>query len=287
MRGNRILATLALFGALTTVRAYAGDSPLKAEDIVARHLEAIGSAAARAAVKDRVAQGAATYKIVVGVAGGGGQSEGKTGLVSEGYKLRFMMKFPQTDYRGENLVFNGDAVGVAFATLNKSRSPFGSFVATQDVVLRDGLLGGVLSTAWALLDLSDRKAKLTLEGVKKVDGRPAYQLRYEPRKHSEAKILLYFDQQTFHHVKTEYSTSVANNVGADITQSSKLLPERTTLEEDFGDFQTVDGLNLPQHWTLHFTRELPDGNTTISAWDLKMNEITNNMGLDPRNFEVK
>ena len=287
MRGTRIIAALAIFWALANTPSFAGDSSLKPEEIVARHLDAIGSSTVRAAAKDRVAPGTATYKIVVGVAGGGGQTEGKTGLVSEGHKLRFMMKFLQTDYRGENLVFNGDAIGVAFATISKSRSPFGSFVATQDVILRDGLLGGVLTTAWPLLDLAGRKAKLTLEGTKKVEGRPAYQLRYEPRKHCEAKIMLYFDQETFRHVRTEYSTSVANNVGADITKSSKLMPERSMLEEDFSDFQTADGLTLPTHWVLHFTRELPDGNTTISAWDLKTNEITNNMGLDPRNFEVK
>ena len=286
MFNPRFAAALIIFTALT-LPAHAGDSQPKPEEIVAKHLDAIGTAAARAAVKDRAVQGAAIYKIVVGSAGGGGQVEGKTGLVSEGHKVRFMMKFPQTDYRGENLVFNGDAISVAFATLSKSRSPFGSFVATQDVILRDGLLGGVLSTAWPLLDLSDRKAKLSLEGTKKIDGRPAYQVRYQPHKHSEAQIWLYFDQENFRHVKTIYFTSVANNVGADITQSSKLLPERTTLEEEFQDFKTADGLTLPTHWILHFTRELPDGNTTISAWDLKANEITNNIGLDPRNFEVK
>lgn len=287
MRTSKTVFSRAAFiflGNTLTLFSYTGDATPKPEELVARHLAAIGSVDARTAAKTRVVQGSATYKIVVG---GGGRAEGKTGLVSEGRKLRFMMRFPQLDYKGENVVFSGDSVGVGFANTNQSRSPFASFMTSQDVIVRDGLLGGVLSTGWGLLDVADRNPKLTVEGVKKVEGHPAYQVRYEPHKHGEVQILLYFDCGTFRHVKTVYSTSVANNVGASIIETSKLLPERNTLEETFGDFKTVDGLTLPTHWNLHFTRELPDGSTTVSEWDLKEDQITNNVGLDPKNFEVK
>lgn len=265
------------------VPLYGGDSAIKPEDLVARHLDALGSKEARAAAKTRVVQGAAVYRILVG---GGGLAEGKTGLVSEGRKLRFMMKF-HTDYRGETFVSNGDAVQVAFSNSNQSRSPLASFVTTYDVIVRDGLLGGVLSTGWALSDLADRKAKLVYEGLKKIDGRPVHQLRYEPGKHSDAQILLFFDADTFRHVKTVYSISVSNLPGATIVESVNLRPERSSLEERFSDFKTVDGLTLPTHWNLQFTRELPNGSTTVSEWDLKEDQIANNMGLDPKNFEVK
>jgi hypothetical protein len=197
-----------------------------------------------------------------------------------------MMKF-HTDYRGETFVCNGDAVQVAFSNSNQSRSPLASFVTTYDVIVRDGLLGGVLSTGWGLSDLADRKAKLVYEGLKKVDGRPVHQLRYEPAKHSEAQILLYFDAETFRHVKNAYSISVGNLPGGTIIESVNLRPERSQLGERFSEFKTFDGLTLPTHWNLQFTRELPNGSTTISEWDLKEDQITNNMGLDPKNFEVK
>jgi hypothetical protein len=286
MRSARVLSALASFAALTiglAVPLYGGDSAMKPEDLVARHLDALGSKEARAAAKTRVVQGAAVYRILVG---GGGLAEGKTGLASDGRKLRFMMRF-QTDYRGETFVCNGDAVHVAFSNSNQSRSPLASFVTTYDVIVRDGLLGGVLSTGWALSDVADRKAKLVYEGLKKVDGRPAHQLRYEPTKHSDAEIRLYFDAETFRHVKTVYSVSVGSNVGATITDSVNVRAERSTLEERFSDFKTVDGLTLPTHWNLQFTRELPNGSTTLSEWDLKEDQITNNVGLDPRNFELK
>ena len=287
MRSVRAVAFLVVLVGLMkwpVTPVYAGDPVPKAEELVAHHLDSIGSADVRAAVKDRAVQGTATYRILVG---GSGKADGKTGFVSEGHKLRFVVRLPLIDYRGESIGFNGDSIGAAFANANQTRSPFASFIVTQDVIVRDGLLGGVLSTAWPLLDMSGRNPKLTVEGLKKVDGHQLYQVRYEPAKHSEATINLYFEPGTFHHVKTVYATSVANNVGATITESSKLLPERSTLEERFSDFKTADGVTLPTHWNLQFTRELPDGSTSVTEWDLKEDQIKNNVGLDPKNFEVK
>jgi hypothetical protein len=260
----------------------AGES-MKPEDLVTRHLDSLGSASARAA-KTRVFQGTATYRLLVG---GGGQTDGKSGLVSEGKKVRFMAKFPLRDYHGETAVFDGNSVRVAFSNANQSRSPLASFLATYDVVLREGLLGSVLSTAWPLEEISERKPKLVYEGLKKVDGQSVHQLRYFPRKGNDLQIVLFFDSETFRHVKTVYKYEVGNNVGATILESAHLKPERTSLEERFSEFKEVDGLTLPTHWNLQFTRELPDGSTTISEWDLHGTDISNNMGLDPRNFELK
>jgi hypothetical protein len=64
----------------------------------------------RAAAKTRVVQGAAVNRILVG----GGRAEGKTELVSEDQKLRFMVKLPGTDYMGETYVYDGKDVRVAF-----------------------------------------------------------------------------------------------------------------------------------------------------------------------------
>jgi hypothetical protein len=264
--------------------AIGGASSIDIDQLLSRHLESIGKPDARAAAKDRVVQGSASYRILVG---GSGKAEGKGGFVSEGHKIRFMAKLPLVDYRGESIAFNGDSVGVAFANANQTRSPFGTFILTQGVIVRDGLLAGVLSTSWPLLDINDRRATLTLDGVRRIDGKQLYQIRYEPEKRSEARITLYFDPETFRHVKTLYMTSVGNNVGATILDSSKLQAERSTLEERFSEFKTVDGLTLPTHWTIEFTRELPSGSTSLSEWDIKADQIKHNVGLDPRNFEIK
>jgi len=276
-------AVLAFVISLFAIPLYSGEPAISTDDLVAKHLDAIGSKDARAAAKTRAVQGTATYRILVG---GGGTLEGKTGIVSDGRKVRFMMKFTN-DYRGETFVSNGEKAQIFFSNTNQSLSPVAGFVSAYDVIVRDGLIGGVLSTNWALTNLSERNAKLAFEGLKKEDGKQLYRVRYEPSKRVDLQIFLYFEQDTFRHVKTVYDLQIGNNVGRTIVESANLQPERSRLEERFSDFKTVDGLTLPTHWNLQFSREKSNGSTTLSEWDLKEDQITNNVGLDARNFEVK
>lgn len=277
------IAALALL-CIASICMFAGDTSLTVEDLVRNHLDAIGTAQVRSATQSRAVQGTAVYRILVG---GSGSVEGKTGMVSEGRKLRFMAKFLRGDYRGEQFIFNEGRFEIAFANVDQTRSPFGDFVRTQTAILGEGLFGGVLSTGWALLDAGERKPRLTYEGLKKVDGQNLHQLRYEPRKSSDLEIRLYFDPETFRHVRTVYLLSIGSNVGADITQSAKQRPERLRLEEKFSAFKDVDGLRLPTRWNIQFTRETPTGSTTVTEWDLSEEQINNNIGLDPKNFAVK
>jgi hypothetical protein len=261
----------------------ANDGSVTANDVLAKHLEAIGAPEARAAIKTRIVQGSARYKILVG---GGGEISGQTGMVSDGRKLRFMVKFPQ-DYRGENFLWNGDVVRVAFSNSSQSRSPFSGLVLAQDTILKEGLFGGTLSTAWPLLDVPGRKPKLIYDGLKKVDGRDLHRFSYIPKKSTDLVIRLFFDPETFRHVLTVYTLEIGNNVGQTVTESASLKAERTVLQERFADFTVVDGITLPTHWTIQLSRELPDGSTTLSNWDLKEEKIRQNVTLDPRNFEAK
>jgi len=190
-------------------------------------------------------------------------------------------------------------------------------VFVQDAVIREGLLGGVLSTAWPLLDLNDRKPKLSFEGLKKMDGQELYELRYHPRKNSDLEISLYFDAQTYRHVETVYSYTTSSSFanlaastpvgvapssggrggstspgtegagGTAETAAARQLPNRYRLTEKFSDFKTVDGVTLPTQEDIQFSQELQNGRTTLWDYDLKGLEIANNMGIDAKNFEVK
>jgi hypothetical protein len=228
-------------------------------------------------------------------------------LVSEGRKAVFMIKLNNGDYRGEQFVSDGDRVSVAATISNHRRSSFGEFVLSQDQVLREGLIGGALTTGWALLNLEQNKPKLNFDGEKKADGQPAYQLTYHPRKRDDLVIHLYFDPATYRHIMTTYSVTLASGLGgsspslsdqtglttpsnmqgADATQSSKQRETRYTIEERFSDFKTTDGLTLPAKETIHFTEELQNGTTNVYEWDLNVEEISNNQSLDPRNFQIK
>jgi hypothetical protein len=276
---------------------------LKPDELVAHHLDSLGTAVARAANRSRVVQGTARFKILVG---GGGELEGKGAVVSSERKLNIMMKFPN-DYKGEQFISDGDKSSIAATTAEHRLTIFGEFVMSQPVLLQEGLLGGTLSTAWALSNLDHNHPHLSGGGQKKADGRQLLDLHYQPKKSSEMEIHMYFEPETYRHVLTVYSISLASGLGSavpsitdqvglttpggqsgsDPTRSSKQQQIRYTLEERFSDFNTTDGITLPSHYNIHFTQEAQDGKTTVFEWDITANEISENMSLDPRNFQVK
>jgi hypothetical protein len=291
----------------------ATNPPTNADELVARHLDSIASPAIRAGLKTRVAQAPVHYAALVG---GAGFLDGKAQMVSEGKKLQLMMKLPNNLYRGEQFIFDGEKDKVAFSTAVQTRSALGNFVFVQDAVIREGLMGGVLTTAWPLLDLDERKAKLNFEGLKKIDGQDLYDLRYRPHKGTDLEINLYFDPQTYRHVETTYtlsssqsfasygpSTAVGNGptsnapggIATGSTQTggtaelaaARQYLNRYRLTEKFSDFKTADGVTLPTHYDIQFTQELQNGRTTLTDWDMKGIDVSNNMSVDARNFEVK
>ena len=76
-------------------------------------------------------------------------------------------------------------------------------------------------------------------------------------------------------------------MSSDQAQASGQQQTRYRVEEKFSEFKTVDGLTLPNHYTIHFTQEPQGGKTTILDWDITANRILQNVTLDPRNFQVK
>ena len=284
---NSTIAALVLFCSLFVLvgKAPAANPPANVDELVAQHLNSIASSAVRVGFKTRVVQGTVHYSILVG---GAGTLDGKAQMASDGKKLVFMMKLPNNEYRGEQFIFDGDKDKVAFSTARQARSALGNFVFVQDAVIREGLLGGVLSTAWPLLNVNDRKAKLSFDGLKKIDGQELYELRYRPRKNSDLEINLYFDPQTYRHVETTYSYSPSEGLTIEgETAAARQVPNRYRLTEKFSDFKTVDGVTLPTHYNIQFSWELQSGRTSLTEWDLKGLDVSSNIPVDPRNFDVK
>lgn len=259
-------------------------SDMKPEDLVARHLDSIGSAEARAAVKSRVVQGKVAYKMLVG---GSVSVEGTWGRVSEQRKSKFVLRTNLADYRGEEFVFDGSKTYIAAETPNQVRSRFGDFVHSQDYVLREGLLGGELSTGWALQNLDENRPKLAYAGLKKIDGQEVHDLEYHSKHSSDMQIHLYFDSETCHHVKTVYSMAYSPNMGTSITSSVNQQEIRYTIAERFADFKNVDGLTLPSTYSIEFTQEMQSGRTLVDHWDMTADKNAENVSLDPKNFDTK
>jgi hypothetical protein len=138
----RTLLTIAL---VSTGTAHGSTNP-SPDDIVARNLDSIAPANVRAAEKSRVVRGNLQFHILVGGSGG---AAGSWDLVSSGRELDLVMQFGLGDWRGEQFTFNGSKVGIALPTASHHRSVFGEFVASQDFLVKEGLLGGELGTGWA------------------------------------------------------------------------------------------------------------------------------------------
>lgn len=239
--------------------------------IIAKHLDSIGSAEARAAAVFRMSQGKVVFAEIIQHSL---HLEGAATLVSQERKQRWEFRFGNPQYPGEQFVFDGDR-GMVATVDQTSRSRLGNFLFLQEEVLREGLFGGVLSTAWPLLNTQRTNPSLKYEGLKKVDGQQLHEISYVPRKRSESgelSIHLYFEPETYHHVLTVYRVTMQHDSGQTLSD-----PNQTTVivEERFRDFQQVDGLTLPRHWDIRYRVE-PQNVPQVYDWDVTLSQIGNN-----------
>jgi len=281
MRQPAILLAIFVVAASLVPVCLAKDE-FKTDEFVKQHLDSIGTAEARAAVKNRVAQGTVTFQIL----NRGPQTwEGPATLVVEGDKLASLMKFPPTVYRTEWFV--RDEKRTSVAPVQPGRwSQFGDFIKTHNEILTEGLWGGTLSMGWALSHLDERHAKLEDRGVKKVDGVDLHRIDYSPKKGSDLEIQLYFEPGTSRHVMTVYLMTITARSGHDSGQSRNEKEMHYRLEERFGEFTTVDNITLPTRWIVQFTYG-PVSEGLIDQYDITEKKISQNITLDPRNFEIK
>ena|SRR6266496_73464 len=254
---------------------------IKPEELVARHLESIGSAKARAAVKTRIIAG--TSQVIFRTPPPG-QAVGRAVLASEGIKSLLGMSFPSPVYPREQLGFNGNNFTAAFVTPGV-RSVLGNFLMTNNLVFKQGLIGGTLSAAWPLLDLAARNPQLEYVGTRKVDDRILHELRYLPRGGSDLKITLFFDQENFQHVRTEYERVIAAQIGNRSYTNVETRETRYKMVEEFSLFKPEGGLNLPHIYTIKLSVDA-QGGTFLADWVLKLTQFSFNEKIDPNSFSI-
>jgi hypothetical protein len=244
----------------------------------------MATAEVRAAIQSRVVKGRLRFKILEAV----GEVVGTWGRVSQGRKSNFVMRFGGRDWRGEQFIFDGDKASYAIATSTHQRSGFATFVSGHDFIVKEGLLGGELSTAWALQNLDKSGARVEEMGRTKIDGRELLALEYVPKSGSDMTVKLYFEPETFRHVMSVYSVkSVPLGVTRGITRSAQQQEREFTIEERFSEFQTVDGVTLPHLYKLQFSEQLQNGRTLVYEWTMTADQILDNVSLDPANFDMK
>ncbi len=267
---------------LSGVQARPADTKMKSEELIAKHLEAIGTAETRNSVSNRIVAG----KVLTEVRGNTtGQANGDINLASEGHKSLLVMLFDNPQYPYERLGYDGDNL-TAGDLRPGIRSTLANFLLTHDVVFKQGLLGGVLSTAWPLLDLSAANPKLEMGGQKKIDGRDAYVLQYLPRKGSDLEIRLFFDAGTFRHVRTTYQRTISAQMGSNPNASARQRETRYEMTEVFSDFQKENGLTLPHSYKLTLMVQ-GNGGTFINNWTSQLTRFVVNQKIPAEAFNIK
>jgi hypothetical protein len=256
---------------------------MKPEELVARHLDSIGTQEARAAVQNRLMTG--TGQLIIRLPSQGGL-RGPAELVSDGRRIRLSMIFGGIEYPSEQLAFDGNKVAVSQVRPGV-RLNLAGFVHLYDVLLKEGVIGGTMTAAWCLLDVAGRQPKLEYAGVKTVEGKPLHELKYRAKKGaSDVTIALHFEPDTFRHVHTGYRLVQAGLMGNSTSSSPAPTDTVYHLDETFGDFKTVDAVTLPHSWKLTYMRE-GAGATVLCEDSLTVTDVRHNQTLDPKAFEIK
>lgn len=275
---KKIIAALSLLIVFAAVPTVFGQK-LKAEEILAKHVESIGTPEARAAVKNRMATGSVMVKFI---SQKNQTTEGRIVMASSDTKNFFGMMLNASDYAGEKFVFDGKKSAVGFAS-NGNRSVLGNFVQSNSWIVEESLLGGSLASTWALL--ATGKGKLSGGGLKKIDGKEVYAVGYSKKGGGDIEVKLYFDKETFRHVRTEYTRVSSAGIGTSPNQSSGFIETRHKVVEDFSNFKDEKGLMLPHTYKLLYSVSGQSGTTEIE-WNFELNEFAFNQNLDEATFAV-
>jgi outer membrane lipoprotein-sorting protein len=257
---------------------------MKAEDVVAKHLESIGSAAARSAARSRVVVG--TTRATFRARNSSGAIDGRAVLGSINQKVMFGMGFTAPNYPGEKFGFDGKRFTVGYLTPG-IRSTLGNFLLIHSDVFKEGLMGGTLSSAWPLLDLAERGAKLEYAGTEKIGDLPVHKLEYSPKKGSELRIMLYFDAKTFEHVRTQYDRVIAARLGAGgIDNQARQMETRYKMIENYSAYRKEGELNLPHSYTLQLEITKTNGSSS-DKWETEFSQFVFNQEIDDAGFNVE
>lgn len=276
------LLSLMLIAVLGNVSLAQDNPKLKAEDILARHIESIGSKDAIAAAINRKIEGSATVRNVrVPKA----TLNGGAFLACASGKQVTLMAFQASnvgDYTGERISFDGKRLEIPFVTASQ-RSPVGTFIFDYPEVSKGYVFGGALFSTWAPLDPT-KIGKFELQGKEKINDVETYKMKFVPKGGTSLTIKMFFDVATFRHVRTEYTrTETAGTVRSD---EGRLNENRYKLIEDFSEFSRVNDLMLPTKYNVTYRFETAQRANEF-VWLMKLTRFGFDSAREPEIFTQK
>lgn len=286
-QATKLLCVFALVGMSMCVLQGKADQKLASAEVIAKHLEAIGPPDARARVSGVRVKGTC---LLTARLGGSGQVDGEAVMVSQGSMNLINMNFTAPDYPYESLKYDGKHF-IASQFKPGFRTPLSQFFLSNDGLFKEGLIGGILSASWPLLNLQDKNPKLEYAGLKKVGGKQMHALKYMPRKGSDLRITLFFDAETFQHLRSEYERTIyatdqqriAGPGRMDNPSTQRSTPARINAFEEFSDFRPEGGLNLPHDYRFELSIQ-SELRPALIQWTFNLTDFTFNAPLDAKEF---
>lgn len=274
-----VVFAITAFGVMTSF-----GQDLKTDEIIAKHLESIGTKEKLAGIKNRLVMGASSFESKLPSK----KTGGKALIVSEGTNLYFIASFASKEYPFEKIGYFNDKMSLPFVT-SGARSPLGAFIADHEKVLSDGVMTGSMSNTWILINWQKDKATIRSGGTKKIDGRKAYVLDYFPKGggSGEFTIKMFFDAENFRHIRSEYRHEISPKQDT-FGQLGRQGGLKMRLTENFADFKDADGLMLPHSYTLNYQTDSNSG-TFEYIWGVAVTQYMFNRKLEDNffTFETK
>lgn len=266
----------------SSIYAVPDNQKMKPEELVSKHLQSLGSQESLDPARSRIITGKAKVTLKTG---GHGQMEGEARLVSQNEKSLVSMMFRDLEYPHEKMGFDGKKLRVSQIKPGV-RTIMGRYLLTNEILFKEGLFGGVLSTSWPLMDLSKRNPKLQYDGLRKVDKRQLHQMKYSAKSGSDVKVNLFFDPETFRHVMTKYQQTL-NPGGASNRPGESAGQDETRIfiTEEFLEFNPEGGLSLPHLYKLKLEIIGP-GSSVFYDWSVVLTGFTFGESIGANEFNV-
>jgi hypothetical protein len=261
---------------------------MPADEIIAKHLASIGKSDLIAESKNLMAVGASNFEVLLPSTA---RAQGRAVFSADGHDMALFSTFNMSDYKQERIGLFGNKVDIGFIIPGR-RSMLGTILWTYNKVLDNRIFGGSIFSTWAFLGPKENWGKLETEGKKKVGDREVWVVNYTPKGglSGGSYIKLYFDTETFHHVRTvcyqkETETGFSNpqtmrgtpsadsfkGVSPSGPWGSEMANNGTTLIEDFEDVRSDLGLMLPHKYTILAVANVASG-TAQQKWQFNIEE---------------
>ena len=258
---------------------------LKLDEIIAKHLDSIGTKEKRAEIIDQLILASVKYE----KKGATTSFIGKSVFVSTRSKNLFGMELNSNEYPQDKFSFDGNKARISFSTPGLY-SLLGNAVFTNPGLIKNGLLGGTLFSSWVLNNLADKHPKISLIGSKTIDNNDAYVIEYIPKGDLDFEVRIFIDKKTFHHVRTEYYRSIAARQGNSIDTSAHQGSDNLKITEEFSEFTNMSGLTLPSKYSISYNNYNNGIATNIGnievKWSFEVSNFKYNQKFDDSVFII-